>query len=86
MGPHCLRILSIIKKRFEVSKLVLIYYAKIGISQLILVSFPYLFRGVRCVYTECDKNFRTYSDVGYETVSGYDVKLRHFARHFSIQS
>ena len=36
--------------------------------------------GLRCVYTECDEIFRTYSDVGYETVRGYDVKLRHYPR------
>ena len=41
---------------------------------------------LRCVYTEYDKIFRTYSDVGYETVRGYDVKLRHYPRHSRIQS
>ena len=39
----------------------------------------------RCVYTEYDEIFRTYSDVGYETVRGYDVKLRHYPRHSRIQ-
>ena len=42
--------------------------------------------GLRCVYTEYDEIFRTYSEVGYETVRGYDVKLRHYTRHFRIQS
>ena len=42
--------------------------------------------GLRCVYTEYDEIFRTYSDVGYETVKGYDVKLRHYPRHSRIQS
>ena len=41
---------------------------------------------LRCVYTEYDEIFRTYSDVGYETVRGYDVKLRHYPRHSRIQS
>ena len=36
---------------------------------------------LRCVYTEYDEIFRTYSDVGYETVRGYGVKLRHYLRH-----
>ena len=39
-----------------------------------------------CVYTEYDEIFRTYSDVGYETVRGYDVKLRHYPRLSKIQS
>ena len=38
------------------------------------------------VNTEYDETFRTFSDVGWETVKGYDVKLRHFARHSRIQS
>ena len=41
---------------------------------------------LRCVYTEYDEIFCTYSDVGYETVRGYDVKLRHYPRHSRIQS
>ena len=41
---------------------------------------------LRCVYTEYDEIFRTYSDVGYETIRGYDVKLRHYPRHSRIQS
>ena len=41
---------------------------------------------LRCVYTEYDEIFRTYSDVGYETVRGYDVRLRHYPRHSRIQS
>ena len=41
---------------------------------------------LRCVYTEYDEIFRTYSDVGYETVRGYDVTLRHYPRHSRIQS
>ena len=41
---------------------------------------------LRCVYTEYDEIFRTYSDVGYETVRGYDVKPRHYPRHSRIQS
>ena len=41
---------------------------------------------LRCVYTEYDEIFRTYSDVDYETVRSYDVELRHFARHSRIQS
>ena len=40
---------------------------------------------LRCVYTECDEIFRTYNDVGYETVRGNDVKLCHFAWHSRIQ-
>ena len=44
---------------------------------------------VQCV-KEClhriPRNFRTYSDVGYETVRGYDEKLRHFTWHSRIQS
>ena len=39
-----------------------------------------------CVYTKYDEIFRTYSDIGYETVRGYDVKLRHYPRHSKIQS
>ena len=30
---------------------------------------------LRCVYTEYDEIFRTYSDARYETVRGYDVIL-----------
>ena len=41
--------------------------------------------GAITVYTEYHEIFRTYSDVGYETVRGYDEKLRHFARHSRIQ-
>ena len=41
---------------------------------------------LRCVYTEYDEIFRTYSDVGYETVGGYDVKLCHNPWHSRIQS
>ena len=41
---------------------------------------------LRCVYTEYHEIFRTYSDVGYETVRGYDVKLRHYPWHSRIQS
>ena len=41
---------------------------------------------LRCVYTEYDEIFRTYSDVSYETVRGYDVKPRHYQRHSRIQS
>ena len=41
---------------------------------------------LRCVYTEYDEIFCTYSDVDYETVRGYDVKLRHYPRHSRIQS
>ena len=41
---------------------------------------------LRCVYTDYDEIFRTYSGVGYETVRGYDVKLRHCPRHSRIQS
>ena len=41
---------------------------------------------LRCVYTDYDEIFRTYSGVGYETVRGYDVKLRHYPRHSRIQS
>ena len=44
------------------------------------------FEDLRCVYTEYDEIFRTYSDVGYETIKGYDVKLRHYPRHSRIQS
>ena len=43
-------------------------------------------RPERCVYTEYDEIFRTYNDVGYETVRGYDVKPRHYPRHSRIQS
>ena len=39
-----------------------------------------------CVCTEYDEIFRTYSDVGCETVRGYDVRLRHYPRHFRILS
>ena len=46
----------------------------------------YLVKHLRCVYSEYDEIFRTYSDVGQETVRGYDVKLRHFARCSRIQS
>ena len=48
--------------------------------------WPWLKAGLRCVYTEYDEILRTYSDVGYETVRGYDVKLRHYPRHSRIQS
>ena len=41
---------------------------------------------LRCVYIEYEEIFRTYSDIGYETVRGYDVKLRHYPRHSRIQS
>ena len=41
---------------------------------------------LRCVYTEYDEIFRTYSDVGYKTVTDYDVRLRHYPRHSRIQS
>ena len=40
---------------------------------------------LRCVYAEYDEIFRTYSDVGYEIVRGYDVKLLHYPRHSRIQ-
>ena len=49
--------------------------------------FLFLVRGgLRCVYTEYDEILRTYSDVGYETVRGYDVNLRHYPRHSRVQS
>ena len=42
-------------------------------------------RPKRCVYTDYDEIFRTYSDVGYKTVRGYDVRLRHYPRHSRLQ-
>ena len=40
---------------------------------------------LRCVYTEYDTNFHTQSDVRYETVIGYDVKLLYLTQHSIVR-